>query len=95
MMRALSAMALRIHASALAGSLILSTMSITCSLAPPCSGPFSAPMAEVMAECMSDMVAAVTRAAKVEALNSWSACRMRATSNVLVASGVGFLPDIM
>ena len=88
-------MALRIHVSALAGSLIFSTISITCSLAPPCSGPLRAPMAEVMAECMSDMVAAVTRAANVEALNSWSACRMRATSKVLVARSVGFLPDIM
>src|SRR5213079_937343 len=83
------------HASALAGSLILSTISMTCSLAPPCSGPLSAPMAEVIAEYMSERVAAVTRAAKVEALNSWSACRISATSNVFTARSVGFLPDIM
>src|SRR2546422_3638624 len=50
MMRALSAMAFLIHASAFAGSLILSTISITCSLAPPCSGPLRAPMAEVRSE---------------------------------------------
>ena len=95
MMRALSASAFRIHASALAGSLIFSTMSMTCSFAPPCSGPLSAPMPETTAECRSDRVAAVTRAAKVEALNSWSAWRMSATSKVLAASGVGFLPLIM
>ena len=95
MMRILSARAFRIHASALAGSLIFSTMSMTCSLAPPCSGPLSAPMPDTTAECTSDRVAAVTRAAKVEALNSWSAWRMRATSKVLVASSVGFLPLIM
>ena len=94
-MRALSASAFRIHASALAGSLICSTMSMTCSLAPPCSGPFSAPMPDTTAEWMSESVAAVTRAAKVEALNSWSAWRMSATSKVLVANSVGFLPDIM
>src|ERR671918_435954 len=52
-------------------------------------------MAEVMAECRSDRVAAVTRAANVDALNSWSACRMSAMSNVLTASSVGFLPAIM
>jgi hypothetical protein len=52
-------------------------------------------MPDTTAEWMSDSVAAVTRAAKVEALNSWSAWRIRATSNVLVANGVGFLPDIM
>ena len=52
-------------------------------------------MAEVIAECRSDSVAAVTRAAKVEALNSWSACRMSAMSNVFTARSVAFLPLIM
>jgi hypothetical protein len=52
-------------------------------------------MPDTTAECTSDRVAAVTRAANVEALNSWSACRIRAVSKVLVASGVGFLPLIM
>ena len=49
-------------------------------------------MPETTPECTSDSVAAVTRAANVEALNSWSAWRMRATSKVFAASGVGFLP---
>ena len=40
-------------------------------------------------------MAAVTRAANVDALNSWSAWRMSATSKVLVARSVGFLPVIM
>ena len=39
----------------------------------PCSGPFSVPMALVMAEYRSESVDAVTRAANVEALSSWSA----------------------
>ena len=52
-------------------------------------------MPETIAECRSDSVAAVTRAANVEALNSWSAWRIRATSNVFAASGVGVLPLIM
>ena len=41
---------------------------------------------------MSDRVAAITRAAKVEAFSSWSAWRMSATSNVLVAVDEGFSP---
>src|ERR1700719_4761687 len=49
-------------------------------------------MADVMAECMSDNVAAVTRAAKVEAFNSWSACRMREISNARSALADGFVP---
>ncbi len=46
---------------------------ITSALAPPCSGPFSAPMPPTTAEWMSDRVAAMTRAANVEAFSSWSA----------------------
>ena len=45
-------------------------MRITSALAPPCSGPFSAPMPPTTAEWMSASVAAVTRAAKVEAFSS-------------------------
>src|SRR5439155_1553711 len=81
--------------SARSGALICSTIRMTCSMAPPWSGPLRAPIAEVIAECRSDMVAAVTRAAKVEALNSWSACRMSATSNVFTSSGVGLPPRSM
>ena len=65
---------------------------MTASLAPPCSGPLSAPMAPVMAECMSDRVAAMTRAAKVLALSSWSAWRMSATSRARVAVSEGLSP---
>ena len=61
-------------------------------LAPPCSGPFSAPMAPVMAECMSESVDAMTRAAKVLAFSSWSACRISATSSARVAVSDGFTP---
>ena len=46
------------------------------SLAPPCLGPRSAPIAPVMQEYMSEPVPAMTRAVKVEALNSCSAYRM-------------------
>src|SRR5262245_36087270 len=81
--------------SAFAGVLIFSTISMTCSLAPPCSGPLRAPIAETIDECRSDMVAAVTRAANVDALNSWSACRMSATSKVFAASGLGLAPVSM
>ncbi len=42
-------------------------------------------MADVIAECMSDSVAAVTRAAKVEAFNSWSAWRTSAMSKARTA----------
>ncbi len=65
---------------------------MTCSLAPPCSGPLSAPIAPVIAECMSDSVDAITRAVNVEAFISWSACRIRATSNVFAAAGDGRSP---
>ena len=68
---------------------------ITCSLAPPWSGPLSAPIAPVIAECMSDSVEAITRAVNVEAFISWSAWRIRATSNVLTASSDGRSPDNM
>ena len=68
---------------------------ITCSLAPPCSGPLSAPIAPVIAECMSESVEAITRAVKVEAFISWSACRISATSNVLAASSLGRSPVSM
>jgi len=41
---------------------------------------------------MSESVAAMTRAAKVEAFSSWSAWRMRAMSRVRVAVAEGFSP---
>ena len=53
---------------------ISSSIFITSALAPPCSGPLSVPMPATTAECMSVSVAAATRAAKVEAFSSWSAC---------------------
>ena len=49
-------------------------------------------MAEVMAECISDKVAAVTRAANVEAFNSWSACRIKAISSARSAVEEGLVP---
>ncbi len=71
---------------------ISSSMRMTASFAPPWSGPFKVAMAEVIAECMSASVAAVTRAANVEAFSSWSACRTRAMSKARTASAVGFAP---
>ena len=65
---------------------------MTSVFAPPCSGPFSAPMAPVTAECTSVSVAAATRAANVDALNSWSACSTSATSNARASSALGRLP---
>jgi len=56
-------------------------MAATASLAPPWSGPLSAAMAAVTAAWRSVSVEAATRAAKVEALNSCSAYRMRETSS--------------
>src|SRR5213075_374959 len=61
------------HASARSGVSISSSIFIDSSLAPPCSGPFSVATAEVTAAYMSARVDAVTRAANVDALNSWSA----------------------
>ena len=49
-------------------------------------------MAEVTAEWTSERVAAVTRAAKVEAFSSWSACRMRAISSAFSAVAEGYSP---
>jgi hypothetical protein len=64
----------------------------TASFAPPCKGPFNVPIADVTAECISESVAAVTRAANVEAFSSWSACKMRAISNALSAVTEGGAP---
>ncbi len=68
---------------------------MTSALAPPWSGPFSVAIAATMAECMSVSVAAATRAAKVEALSSWSACRISATSKARVATALGRSPVSM
>ena len=87
--------AFSIHGLACSGPPISSSMRITASLAPPCRGPFRAPIPLVIAECRSDRVAAVTRQAKVEALSSWSACRVSATSKVRVSSSSGSLPKSM
>ncbi len=59
-----------IHFSARSSVLMSSSIFIDSSLAPPWSGPFSVPQALVTPAYMSARVAAVTRAAKVEALNS-------------------------
>ena len=68
---------------------------MTCSLAPPCSGPLSAPIAPSDGGVMSDNVEAITRAVKVDAFISWSACRIRAASNVFAAAGLGCSPASM
>ncbi len=44
---------------------------------------------------MSDKVATVTRAANVEAFNSWSACRISEVSIAFSASALGFRPVSM
>src|SRR6218665_1594585 len=62
------------------------------SLAPPCLGPRSAPMAPTMAECMSLPVPAITRAAKVEALNSCSAYRFSEVCIARAHAAQGLLP---
>ena len=85
----------RTHASARSGVPISSSIFITSVLAPPCSGPASAARAPVTAPCMSASVAAITRAANVDALSSWSACRINATSSARAASASGTAPDIM
>ena len=59
-----------IHFSARSAVLISSSIFIDSSFAPPCNGPFNVPQAEVAAAYMSASVEAVTRAAKVDALNS-------------------------
>ena len=61
-------------------------------LAPPCSGPARAAIAPVTAPWTSASVAAMTRAANVEALSSWSAWRMSATSNARTTSVSGISP---
>ena len=71
---------------------IASSIRITSALAPPCSGPLRAPIPATTAECTSLSVAAVTRAAKVDAFSSWSACRTSATSNARAASADGRSP---
>ncbi len=70
-------------------------MASTSSLAPPWRGPFSVEMAATTAACMSATVATATRAAKVEALNSWSACSVRITSRTRATSAEGSLPSSM
>ena len=55
-------------------------------LAPPWRGPFRVPIALVTAEWISVSVAAVTRAAKVLALNSWSACSALSADDVDLTS---------
>ncbi len=68
---------------------------MTSALAPPCSGPFSVPMPATTAECTSLSVAAQTRAAKVDAFSSWSACRISPMSNARTEVGSGRSPFSM
>ena len=68
---------------------------MTSALAPPCSGPLSAPMPPTTAEWTSESVAAMTRAANVEAFSSWSACSVSAMSKALTAVGFGRSPVSM
>jgi hypothetical protein len=73
MIRALSASALRIHDSARAGSPdLLDHQHHLLVGAAVGAGSRSARIPDTTAECTSDSVAAVTRAANVDALNSWS-----------------------
>jgi len=64
------ASASRTHASARSGVRMSSSIFMTSLFAPPCSGPASAASAPVSAPCMSASVAAITRAANVDAFNS-------------------------
>ena len=68
---------------------------MTASLAPPWSGPFKVAIAATMAPWTSARVEAATRAAKVEALNSWSAWSTRARSMALAAPSLGRRPVSM
>ena len=95
MIRSLRSSRPRISCSMFSSVPMSSSSCMTCSLAPPCSGPFSAPIAPVIAECMSDSVDAITRAVKVDAFISWSACRISATSNVRAACSRGRSPVSM
>ena len=62
-------------------------------MAPPWLGPFSVQTAATIAACRSAQVATATRAANVEALNSWSACSVSVTSMTRATSGVGASPS--
>src|SRR5207247_18195 len=68
-------------------------MRSTSSLAPPWRGPLSVAIAATTAACRSASVATATRAAKVEALNSWSACSVSATSITRATSSLGSRPS--
>src|ERR1022692_704362 len=85
----------RMSDSAAAASLYRRAISIATSLAPPCLGPRRAPIAPQIAECRSEPVPAITRAAKVEALNSCSAYRMsprsRARTQCREGRGIEFV----
>ncbi|MNI55912.1 hypothetical protein D3C73_1108920 [compost metagenome] len=61
-------------------------------MAPPCLGPRSAPMAPAIDENMSEPVPAMTRAVKVDALNSCSAYRFKEMCIALTHSSLGFSP---
>jgi hypothetical protein len=52
-------------------------------------------MPATMAERMSVRVAAATRAAKVDAFSSWSACSVSAMSMARTAVGLGRVPNSM
>ncbi len=77
------------HASVRSGAPIASRAFMTASLAPPWSGPLSVARAAVTAPWTSARVEAATRAANVEALNSWSAWSTRATSIARAALRAG------
>ena len=62
-------------------------------MAPPCRGPFRVATAATMAACRSVRVATPTRAANVEALSSWSACRVSTRSRTRATSRDGALPS--
>ena len=64
---------------------------MTASLAPPCRLPRSVPMPVAMQEWKFESVDAVTRAAKVEALNSCSAYSVSEMSNTRRAPNRGVL----
>ena len=68
------------------------TIFITSSAAPPCAGPANVASAVTMAPCRLASVPTVTRAAKLEALEPCSACRMKSTSANRAASAEGLSP---
>lgn len=82
----------RTYSAAFAGSPISSAIFMTFSAAPPCAGPDNAPMAAVTAANTFAPVPVTTRAAKDEAFEPCSACRIRSLSISVAACSLGRTP---